>query len=537
MVRQASASVASCAAALPRPSRRKRAARACVRPIPTSSRLASTLAPAHETSAVTLLDSEFDVGDDAIVLSSGNTNPQRIPFHPQPPPPTARVVGRRLVLRSTSSAIKFEAIFAPNHSAISNVSFEEIAIRRSSRGIGFQQRTGGGDITDIRFRDVTIVTAYPTGASWWGSGEPIWITNVAESDGGAGVGAALMGRIANVSFDHVRMQSENGVLLSGLTRPIGPITFANTRLQIALIGNCSCSKGDTAVHPFHTGCHDYRPLTRPSSDPPGASPPRRAPVVYGITSGFMLEGRGEARFAANVTVEFVRRIGEARPKYWGGCLDVDDAHPAEPSGLQRHTRDHAGVHVHGFQLQGELSRCVPNFERISTESASTSAALQAAALAPAALPLPPKWPVAGITYTAGRYCPNVSMASREGRWSLAHLASTGANWVSIIVTSYQWSINTTDIFPLYNASEVPPEYYVYVTISDAEIVAAIRQAKALGLSVLLKPHVDPLTHNAPLGPTWRGEIGEFYNESQWDQWFESCVHTIAPKNARAGPNP
>ena len=52
-----------------------------------------------------ILDSTLDVGDDALVLSSGNTNPLRHPFAPQPPPPTARVYGSRLVLRSTSSAI------------------------------------------------------------------------------------------------------------------------------------------------------------------------------------------------------------------------------------------------------------------------------------------------------------------------------------------------------------------------------------------------------------------------------------------------
>jgi hypothetical protein len=47
------------------------------------------------------------------------------------------------------------------------------------------------------------------------------------------------------------------------------------------------------------------------------------------------------------------------------------------------------------------------------------------------------------------------------------------------------------------------------------------QAHALGLRVMLKPHVDPLTHNTPIGNTWRGDIGQYFNASQWDSWFAS----------------
>ena len=135
--------------------------------------------------------------------------------------------------------------------------------------------------------------------------------------------------------------------------------------------------------------------------------------------------------------------------------------------------------------------------------------------------LPPKWPMAGITFTGGRYCPNVTMGSAAGLASLDHLASTGATWVSLIVTQYQTSINTTDVFPLYNASQVPAEYYTYVTISEADLLAAIRHAHSLGLKIMLKPHVDPLTNNAPLGKTWRGQIGEYFTAKEWDAWFAS----------------
>ena len=39
--------------------------------------------------------------------------------------------------------------------------------------------------------------------------------------------------------------------------------------------------------------------------------------------------------------------------------------------------------------------------------------------------LPPKWNMSGITFTGGRYCPNVTMGDPESQQSLAHLASTG----------------------------------------------------------------------------------------------------------------
>ena len=87
------------------------------------------------------------------------------------------------------------------------------------------------------------------------------------------------------------------------------------------------------------------------------------------------------------------------------------------------------------------------------------------------------------------------LEASAGISSLEHLETTGANWVSIVVTTYQHSINTTSIFPLYNASQVPPDYYTYVTESDADVVAAIRKAKALGLKVMLKPHINVAVWN------------------------------------------
>jgi hypothetical protein len=64
------------------------------------------------------------------------------------------------------------------------------------------------------------------------------------------------------------------------------------------------------------------------------------------------------------------------------------------------------------------------------------------------------------------------MGSDKALMPLKHLASTGATWVAIIVTQYQWTIDNTTTFPLYNASEVKiisSDYYTFVTLTDAEV--------------------------------------------------------------------
>ncbi len=90
--------------------------------------------------------------------------------------------------------------------------------------------------------------------------------------------------------------------------------------------------------------------------------------------------------------------------------------------------------------------------------------------------------------------------------SLANLASTGANWVSLIVTGYQDTITSTTVF----AATATP--------TDADLIHVITEAHGRGLRVMLKPHVD-LLHDAD---HWRGQIGEeFTSEAEWAVWFAS----------------
>ncbi|MGC8742162.1 MAG: glycoside hydrolase family 113 [Candidatus Sumerlaeaceae bacterium] len=110
--------------------------------------------------------------------------------------------------------------------------------------------------------------------------------------------------------------------------------------------------------------------------------------------------------------------------------------------------------------------------------------------------------IKGISYAAwwpGDYSkPDADLA-------LGKLAATGAKDVSIIVTQYQPTIDSTTIAP---AASTP---------TDEDVTHAIRMAKNLGLRVLLKPHVD-----LSADPThWRGQIGTNFDETQWAQWFAS----------------
>ena len=111
----------------------------------------------------------------------------------------------------------------------------------------------------------------------------------------------------------------------------------------------------------------------------------------------------------------------------------------------------------------------------------------------------------GITFTNGKYCPNVTLASPAAELSLRRLRSTGASWLSLIVTQYQRHHNSSRIRRFDRPGRVGPRgYYWFITASDAEVVHAINRAHALGLKVMLKPQIDLFDDSSAF---WRGSIG------------------------------
>ncbi|MBT4502841.1 MAG: hypothetical protein HOC74_34225 [Gemmatimonadetes bacterium] len=110
----------------------------------------------------------------------------------------------------------------------------------------------------------------------------------------------------------------------------------------------------------------------------------------------------------------------------------------------------------------------------------------------------------GITYVSWR---NGRYSSLSADRSLRNLAETGADWISLLVTGYQDDVGSTDI--VITLEKTP---------TDEDLVHVIEEAHALGLKVMLKPHVD--LFDDP--DHWRGQIGgEFESEMGWEAWFSS----------------
>lgn len=123
----------------------------------------------------------------------------------------------------------------------------------------------------------------------------------------------------------------------------------------------------------------------------------------------------------------------------------------------------------------------------------------------AAGPVPPDFPK-GLSFAAwwaGQYQePGADL-------SLAALRTTGANWISLIVTAYQYHYDSTAI-----------DYSSPHTPTDADLIHVITLAHEMGLKVMLKPHLD-LADEAVSGK-WRGDIGSgFTSEAQWAAWFSA----------------
>ncbi|QPE05116.1 1,4-beta-xylanase [Microbacterium schleiferi] len=115
-------------------------------------------------------------------------------------------------------------------------------------------------------------------------------------------------------------------------------------------------------------------------------------------------------------------------------------------------------------------------------------------------------PVCGMTW--GWVGTRGTWATPEAESSMRAMADTNVTWAAIAYASVQATPFDTEI-PF---SEAP-------TVTDAEIVWAIREAKSSGMRVCLKPVV-----NCADG-SWRAHIGFLWpdvpGEPTWDEWFAS----------------
>ena len=130
----------------------------------------------------------------------------------------------------------------------------------------------------------------------------------------------------------------------------------------------------------------------------------------------------------------------------------------------------------------------------------------------------------GITFVGDRYCPEVSFDDPLAIESLRRLAKTGANYIALVITEYQDYASSTKIAPIYE-NYPKSKYYTYKTESIEGIKKIVNEAHNLKLKVMMKPHID-LSKEPHYESKWRGNIGEFRSENEWNEWFKSYEEMI-----------
>lgn len=160
---------------------------------------------------VSISDCVLEAGDDGIALSPcADGYIQR---------PTENVTVTNCSIKSRSAGIRVGYGIEP----IRNVSFSNIRIYESNRGIGVFVRNGQL-VENVTFSHITVETRQFSG--WWGAAEPIHISAVGgyEYDGS-------LGTIRNVRFFDVTARGENGILLFGVDHDDGRCHIEDILLQ------------------------------------------------------------------------------------------------------------------------------------------------------------------------------------------------------------------------------------------------------------------------------------------------------------------
>lgn len=119
----------------------------------------------------------------------------------------------------------------------------------------------------------------------------------------------------------------------------------------------------------------------------------------------------------------------------------------------------------------------------TSDASGTTVVTVATTPAPTTEPPPPGPEVDPDTSQEGLVAPlwdDTAYGEEAYRQVLAEVAEIGAEWVTIVPTWYQDSATSSEIYPEESGR----------TATDESLVTAIREARALGLEVMLKPHVD-----------------------------------------------
>jgi polygalacturonase len=190
-----------------------------------------------DCSYVTVSDCDIRCGDDALVFT-GYSYHHDLPGFQELKKVSRNITVSNCTLVSRSSGIR---IGGADQNAMRNYLFSNITITDSNRGVGIFLREDGS-IENMLFENMVIETRYHTG-DWWGNGEPIHISAVrGKPDFVRGKRNFELGRVKNISFNHIVARSEAGILLYGIPESvIRNVSFNDLHLTITrspLVANC-----------------------------------------------------------------------------------------------------------------------------------------------------------------------------------------------------------------------------------------------------------------------------------------------------------
>lgn len=151
------------------------------------------------SSNVSISNTYLEAGDDALVIGG----PCADGWCQQP---EENVVVSNVILRSRSAALRI----GPAAKDVRNLTFENVVIRDSNRGIGIQARAGEV-VENLLFSNVLSETRLIDGP-WWGSGEPVSIT-VARWAYPSWTESTESGTVRHVVFSNMIVKTQSPIVL------------------------------------------------------------------------------------------------------------------------------------------------------------------------------------------------------------------------------------------------------------------------------------------------------------------------------------
>jgi hypothetical protein len=158
---------------------------------------------------VDIVGCHIDTADDAVCIKTTLRDT-----------PTSRVRVRDCTLRSRAAAIK---IGSESVSDLNDMIFENIEIYNTHRGLGIQLRDQG-DVSNIVFKNISASLQHEE-YSWWGASEVVYVTAEPRFKG------RKVGFVRNVTFEDIKVKSENGIFIDGGNLPSPSSSVKNLLLQ------------------------------------------------------------------------------------------------------------------------------------------------------------------------------------------------------------------------------------------------------------------------------------------------------------------